>query len=143
MPNQPTWGNQYPMNNQNGMIQNNQPVQQSQPTMPVRQQQGISSIAEVYSRDGVEFYPVAAGTTALLIQFLSQSEGKFWLKATDMYGRPAPLIEYSFNIVQDPMNQYQQVQQQSVQSQSSNNYVTHEEIDEMKKMIADLHAALK
>lgn len=134
------------------------PGPQMQPMMPqqfVQQPKGISAIAEVYGPDGVDRYPVAAGNTVLLIQWMSQTSGKFWLKSKDPYGRPIPVVEFSFNQNLDPsMTQPQQPMngmpsqhnvnptQQPSPVQNQNDFVNKKDFDELRGMVAELHAAL-
>lgn len=129
-------------------------AQQMVPQQFVQQPRGISAIAEVYGPDGVDRYPVAAGNTVLLIQWMSQTSGKFWLKSKDPYGRPIPVVEFAFNQNLDPsmmspqqtngsqMNQNSQMAQQTSLPQNQNDFVNKKDFDELRGMVAELHAAL-
>lgn len=130
------------------------PSQQMIPQQFVPMPKGISAIAEVYGPDGVDRYPVAAGNTVLLIQWMSQTSGKFWLKSKDPYGRPIPVVEFLFNQNLDPsMLQSQQMNgsqigqnpqpvQQTTSPQNQNDFVNKKDFDELRGMVAELHAAL-
>lgn len=131
------------------------PAPQMMPQQFVQQPRGISAIAEVYGPDGVDRYPVAAGNTVLLIQWMSQTSGKFWLKSKDPYGRPIPVVEFTFNQNLDPsmmqpqqqMNVMQNGQnsqqvQQTTSPQNQNDFVNKKDFDELRGMVAELHAAL-
>lgn len=111
---------------------------------------GISHVAEVYSRESVNDYPVTPGSTVLLIQFLTQNSGKFWLKTKDQYCRPIPPIEFDFSLTnnyqqsQPQPQQNQQVYQQPVQPQTNQNeFVTKSDFDELKNMVSELRDAFK
>ena len=92
------------------------------------QQKGITSVAVIANGEaGANDYPVAAGNTAVLIDF---NVGKFWLKTTDVYGRPLPLEDYSF---------YKNaVSQTPVPEQNQNEYVRKEDFDNLTTMFAKL-----
>lgn len=151
--------NNIPYPNNPGMTPTPQynPTFQPQPFPPqqfVQQPKGISAIAEVYGPDGVDRFAVAAGNTVLLIQWLSQSSGKFWLKSKDLYGRPMPLVEFTFNQNVDPsmmqpqqmnsipMSQNSQPVQQIPQTQNQNDFVNKRDFEDLRSMVADLHSAL-
>lgn len=73
-------------------VQHNQlPVQQQQ--TQTQQNAGLMTIF-VNSEDEVNFYPVAAGLTVMLVSF---NMGKFYLKSTGKNGVPEPLRVFSFN----------------------------------------------
>lgn len=105
-----------------------------QPMYPV-QQKGITTVAIISGGvQSAESYPVAAGNTAVLIDF---NLNKFWLKTTDVYGRPLPLEEYTFfksAAIQQP--------QESVQ-QNQNDYVKKEDFNTVVQMVSELYKELK
>lgn len=152
--------NSMPYPNTPGMAQTPQynPTFQPQPFPPQQFAQlakGISAVAEVYGPDGVDRYAVAAGNTVLLIQWMTQSSGRFWLKSKDLYGRPMPLLWFDFNQNTDPsmMNPQQPIQgapmlqnsqpaQQVPQMQNQNDFVNKKDFEDLRSMVADLHSAL-
>lgn len=114
-----------------------------QPQQFVAQQKGITTVAEVTGDEGAMNYPVAAGNTAVLIDF---SRSKMWLKTTDIYGRPLPLVPYNITAVESPPVQNQPMQNQNgmnnVQNVSpvdTSVFVTKSDFEELKQMVADLH----
>lgn len=120
------YGVQYPNPNQqnqnymNGVFASN---------YGVAQQKGITSVAVISNGEaGANDYPVAAGNTAVLIDF---GVGKFWLKTTDVYGRPLPLEDYSF---------FRNVNQQVTQSieQNQNEYVKREDFESLTALVKNL-----
>ena len=114
---------------------NNQLGNYQQPIYPV-QQKGITSVAIISGGyQSAESYPVAAGNTAVLIDF---NLGKFWLKTTDVYGRPLPLEEYTFF----KSNNVQQSTQDSSQ-QNQNEYVKKEDFNTVVQMVSELYKELK
>ena len=76
--------------------------QQTQ-TLPPQQPQQTGSILmiQIQSDDEVNTYPVAAGTTVMLINFSTE---KFWLKSTSTSGVPEPVRKFSFKeeVTQEP-----------------------------------------
>lgn len=68
--------------------------QQTQ-TLPPQQPQQAGSILmiQIQSDEEVNTYPVAAGTTIMLINFSTE---KFWLKSTSTSGVPEPIRKFSF-----------------------------------------------
>ena len=95
----PTLGyNGYQQNGQTttavGGTQYSQPnwyTQQSQVPQP-QTMKGFTTII-VDGRNDVDFYPVAAGCSAMLISF---KEHMFWIKSTNTSGIPEPLREFPF-----------------------------------------------
>lgn len=69
--------------------------QQTQTLPPQQQPQQAGSILmiQIQSDEEVNTYPVAAGTTVMLINF---STKKFWLKSTNTSGVPEPVRKFSF-----------------------------------------------
>lgn len=85
-------------------------------------------VAMVNGDSGALNYPVAAGRTALLLDFQSR---KFWLKSTEFNGMPQPLRRFSF-------------EEDAVQNgQSVDNYATREELQEIKSMLAETKKMLE
>lgn len=100
------------------------------PQQPQPQIQGQNSILTVFvnSEDEVNFYPVAAGVTVMLVSFNLK---KFWLKSTEKNGIPGPLRVFDFNEVTP-----------APQNQGNENYVTKEEMallsSKLDKLISSL-----
>lgn len=90
------------------------------------QNSGSIMMIQIQSDDEVNTYPVAAGTTVMLINF---STNKFWLKSTSTSGVPEPLRRFNFN-------------EEITQPQTSANAVSREEFESLSqkidKLIADL-----
>ena len=100
------------------------------------QQKGITTVAIISGGyQSAESYPVAAGNTAVLMDF---NLGKFWLKTTDIYGRPLPMEEYSFF---KPTGVQQPVQEALPQNQ--NDYVKKEDFNVVAAMVSELYRELK
>lgn len=118
------WTNPY------GQYQNYSPYQATvAPTYnPNNYQQpqayGTGSLMTVFvDKDSdVTDYPVAAGTTVLLISF---KLGKFWLKSTATNGVPQPLREFNFSEL-------------SQQSQNQNDPVSRAEFNALNEKIDKL-----
>lgn len=93
------------------------------PTYTPSQQQNSGSILtiQVTSEDEVNNYPVAAGTTVLLLSFNLK---KFWLKSTSTNGVPQPLRVFPFDEV--------------TQTPAPNGGVTRDEFDALSKKIDKL-----
>jgi len=72
-----------------------QPMQQVQQPVQPQQQVNNCSLMTIFvnSDQDVNMYPVAAGTTVMLISF---ETGKFWLKSRGTNGVPMPLREFKF-----------------------------------------------
>ena len=96
--------------------------QQTQ-TLPPQQPQQTGSILmiQIQSDDEVNTYPVAAGTTVMLINF---STMKFWLKSTNTSGVPEPVREFSFK--------------EKVTQAPQTNVVTREEFNSLSEKIDKL-----
>lgn len=100
------------------------------------QQKGITTVAIISGGyQSAESYPVAAGNTAVLMDF---NLGKFWLKTTDIYGRPLPMEEYQFF---KPAGMQQPVQESAQQNQ--NDYVKKEDFNAVVQMVSELYKELK
>lgn len=106
--------------------------QQNYGMYPV-QQKGITTVAVLSGDDAVQSYPVAAGNTAVLMDFTNM---KFWLKTTDIYGRPLPPEAYQFAPIQNT-----QPQQQAQPNQ--NDYVKREDFNVVVQMVSELYKELK
>lgn len=114
---------------------NNQLGNYQQPMYP-SQQKGITSVAVISGgSQSAESYPVGAGNTALLVDF---NLGSFWLKTTDVYGRPLPLEEYKFF---KPASMQQQPQENNQLNQ--NEYVKKEDFNTVVQMVSELYKELK
>lgn len=107
--------------------QTQMPMQQNQP-----QPQPSGSIMTVFvnTEDEVPGYPVAAGTTVLLLCFPAE---KFWLKSTSTNGVPEALREFPFK------------EKTIAPAQTNMNAVTRDEFNELSskidKLIQDLGGA--
>lgn len=120
---------------------NNYPGSQNVvPTMPL-EQKGITTITTASSREAAENYPVAAGQTACIMNFRTPTNGFFWLKSTDIYGRPIPMLEFEFIQKNDAVMGPAPEQNNSEINQ--NDFVPRKDFEEMKAMIADLYKDLK
>lgn len=114
----------------------NQPNINYQPYPYPVQQKGITTVAIISGGyQSAESYPVAAGNTAVLIDF---NIGKFWLKTTDIYGRPLPMEEYQFF----KPTTMQRPSQESIQ-QNQNEYVKKEDFNAVVQMVSELYKELK
>lgn len=103
------------------------------PMYPVAQQKGISVVAVIPGEESVLTYPVAAGCTALLVDFNTM---RFWLKATDIYGRPLPAEPYRFEPIVSANTQ-------PVSAQNQNDYVKKEDFATVAQMVYELYNELK
>ena len=90
------------------------------------QQSGLS-IAQITDDSQVTSYPVAAGNTVLLINFMTQ---KFFLKSTNVNGVPMPVQAAEWNYIQQPGSA------QNFQNEAGN--VTRGEFEELKGMLAQV-----
>ena len=90
------------------------------------QQSGLS-IAQITDDSQVTSYPVAAGNTVLLINFMTQ---KFFLKSTNVNGVPMPVQAAEWNYVQQPSTA------QKIQNEQGS--VSRSEFDELKAMLAQV-----
>jgi hypothetical protein len=100
------------------------------PTTDYAQQSQINGLMVVLveTEDEVNYYPVAAGYTVMLVSF---KLGKFWLKSTSKNGIPEPLRVFDFSeVVIEP------------QVQESGNYATKAEMlaisEKLDKLISNL-----
>lgn len=95
---------------------------------PQQQNQGNLMTIQVTTEDEVTNYPVAAGTTVLLISFNLK---KFWLKSTSTSGVPQPIRVFPFE---------ETIRQAG--NQNDSNGVTREEFNtlsaKLDKLIANL-----
>lgn len=83
-------------------------------------------VVTVQGEQGASMYPVAAGSTVLLIDFNLK---RFWLKATDINGLPARFAAFDFTEVVKPAMQG-----------DTGDFVSRSEFDELKKSIDNLVA---
>ena len=101
-------------------------------TGQVAQPQTQNSILTIFvnSEEEVNFYPVAAGLTVMLVSF---DLGKFWLKTTGKNGVPEPIRKFDFKeeIIAAPS-----------QPQTDLNFATKDEMqllsDKLDKLISSL-----
>ncbi len=90
--------------------------------LPVNQQpQQNIMVVQINNDESVNSYPVAAGTTVLLMNY---QEKKFWLKTTGADGFTCKIIPHTFSVIEDENEQ--------------NDYVTKKDFEEFKKMVDDL-----
>lgn len=80
----------------------------------------------VSGEDEVKNYPVAAGTTVMLLDF---NGSKFWLKTTDTNGLPQPVRTFEFS-------------ESTPKAEIQNVTVSREEFDELSKKMDRLLAEL-
>lgn len=131
--------NNYPQNGFLNMGYMNTPYSQQQQMYPV-QQKGITTVVVVSGEDSVNSYPVAAGNTAVLMDF---NLGKFWLKTTDVYGRPLPVEEYGFYKSTSSSSQPpQSIKNPDTQQLNQNDYVRKEDFDKVATMVVKLYQEL-
>lgn len=97
----------------------------NQPT--AMQQRGITGVLEVTDDDQVNRCQVAAGQTVLIINFLTK---KFWLKASDVYGRSLPAVPYIFEDAPQPV------------AEKSSQYASKEDFDKLSEKINTLIKSL-
>ena len=62
-------------------------------TQQAQQNDGTLMAIPVQGEAGANLYPVGAGNTVILIDF---TEGKFWIKSTNVNGIPQKLRGFSF-----------------------------------------------
>lgn len=95
----------------------------------MQSQNNINSVMTVFvtSELAAQCYPVGAGNTVLLIDF---DHHMFWIKSTDSNGVPMPMRAFDFA--------ERAAEQVDSNTQITDNQVSREEFDELKKMIEDL-----
>lgn len=81
------------------------------------------SIVWVQGESGAKAYPVAAGTSMML---MDSETSRFYIKTTDASGIPQPLRIFEYNEIT------------AAEAKPINDYVTRSEFEELKKMIDDL-----
>lgn len=106
--------------------------------LPV-QQKGITTVALIAGDELVDSYPVAAGNTAVLMNFNTM---RFWLKTTDIYGRPLPPEGYQFTPLVNTQNQSINLGQ-PISEQNQNDYVRKEDFNVVAQMVSELYRELK
>lgn len=108
------------------VMQQPQMQMQMQPQpQPQQQQQGSGVICVwVQGESGAKGYPVAAGTTVMLLDSENQT---FYIKSTDSSGMPMPLRTFDFT---------ERITKPSVQKQDNENYVTWEDFE---KRLAEIN----
>lgn len=92
----------------------------------VPSQQPQNSILTVFvnSEEEVNFYPVAAGVTVMLVSF---NLGKFYLKSTGKNGVPEPLRVFNFT-----------EEAHAAQNQNETKFVSQEDFDALSKKLDTL-----
>ena len=86
----------------------------------------------VQGEAGAKGYPVEPGNTVLL---MDSETDCFYIKSTDSSGIPSPLRIFSYNEITNATNI-----PNNVKRDSTPEYVTREEFEELKKMINDRQA---
>jgi hypothetical protein len=106
------------------------PPQQQFNTVPNLPQQPQNSILTVFvnSEEEVNFYPVAAGVTVMLVSF---NLGKFYLKSTGKNGVPEPLRVFNFS-----------EEAHAAQNQNETKFVSQEDFDALSKKLDTLIKSL-
>lgn len=96
------------------------------PAVVPSQQQPQNSILTVFvnSEEEVNFYPVAAGVTVMLVSF---NLGKFYLKSTGKNGVPEPLRVFDFT-----------EEAIATQNQNETKFVSQEDFDALSKKLDTL-----
>lgn len=115
------------------------PYQQQYPQMqqtiqqatPIMSNSGSNSIIWVQGEAGAKAYPVAPGNSVLLMD--SESEC-FYIKSTDASGVPMPLRAFAYNEIVQTQHKEEPVSHDIDTSQ----FVTRNELDELRQMIEDL-----
>lgn len=118
----PSYNNYFPVGYQPYQMSYQQPFMTPQQITPQPTQTNSSGIVWVQGEAGAKAYPVAPGTSLLLMD--SERE-QFYLKSTDVSGMPMPLRLFTYKEV---------VAQPTTESSSKNevdlsNYITREELD--------------
>jgi hypothetical protein len=106
-------------------------------SLPSPPQNSTGSFMAVIVNGGeasVNAYPVAAGTTVILIDF---NVKKFWIKSTDVNSMPQPVRTFNFDEV------FSAVPVTAQATPDTSEFVTKSEIAEIRKMLEDLTAQLK
>lgn len=119
-------GGYVPLNNQQNQNYNNYGTPMNQ-GMQMQNSSGSLMTIYVNSEEEVNNYPVAAGTTVLLMSF---NLNKFWLKSTSTSGIPEPIREFSFDEIKA------QTPQQQTDGVSREEFIALAE--SVKKLINDL-----
>lgn len=104
------------------------------------QQKGITTVAVISSDDLVDTYPVAAGNTAVLMNFNTM---RFWLKTTDIYGRPLSPEGYQFAQLANVQNPANNANAAQLTEQNQNDYVKKEDFNVVVQMVTELYKELK
>lgn len=117
----------------NGIPMNGQPSGQNQPNNfgfnQTQQPREILTIDLINGESAMYAYYVAPGVTTFLIDF---SNRRFYIKACDPRGVPQQIRVFTFEeFIQNP-------QPQVVPNQNGSNYVTVDQLDELKAMIQSL-----
>ena len=94
-----------------------QPVLQQQQPQPQQQQGSGVMCVWVQGESGAKGYPVAAGTTVMLLDSENQA---FYIKSTDSSGMPMPLRTFDFT---------ERVTKSQTQKEETENYVTWEDFE--------------
>lgn len=106
-------------------------------SLPSPPQNSTGSFMAVIVNGGeasVNAYPVAAGTTVILIDF---NVKKFWIKSTDVNSMPQPVRTFNFDEV------FSTVPVTTPATPDTSEFVTKSEFAEIRKMLEELTAQLK
>lgn len=100
------------------------PTGMAMPRTSYQWAQPSSQIQWVQGEAGAKAYPIAPGSTVLL---MDSESSVFYIKSSDATGIPQPLRTFDYT---------ERVQETA--KEASNDYVTREEFNELKKMLDDL-----
>lgn len=121
------------MNYQTGYQPQALPIMQSQASYPAPSSNGINWVS---GESGAKSWIVGRGESVLLMDSESQC---FYLKSADASGMPLPLrvFDYTERTQNTPQGS------QSVLNQSSDNFITRNEFDDLKAKYEELEKQLK
>jgi hypothetical protein len=98
-----------------------------QAPQPAALQAPMDGIIWVQGEVGARAYPVQPGKMAIL---MDSEDSKFYIKAVDIYGMPAPLRKFRFTEETDPQKLPEHSQAMPVQQPvDTSNYITKEELE--------------
>ena len=115
------------------------PYIQSAPSY--EQSGGLSGVAWVQGEAGASAYPVAKGSSMLLMD-ANPGSNQFWIKSSDPYsGRPLPLEKYRYEKIQNGSDKPMQIS--TAASPETIEYVPKNDFDALKSEIASLKQMLE
>ena len=121
------------MNYQTGYQPQALPIMQSQASYPAPSSNGINWVS---GESGAKSWIVGRGESVLLIDSESQC---FYIKSADASGMPLPLRVFDYT----ERTQNTQQSSQSVLNQSSDNFITRNEFDDLKAKYEELERQVK